>query len=75
MVWEHLKELGKVVSESQLLGPVTVLGDFNAHLGGWECQQNIQGVLLQEMMERCELSAVSEGCSPLVWDTHTAVEM
>ena len=58
---EHLKELERVVSESQLLGPVTLLGDFNAHIGGWECQQNIQGVLLQEMMERCELSAVSEG--------------
>ena len=58
---EHLKELERVVSESRLLGPVTVLGDFNAYLGGWECQQNIQGVLLQEMTERFELSTVSEG--------------
>ena len=58
---EHMKELEKVVSESRLLGPVTVLGDFNAHLGGWECEQNMQGVLLQEMLERCELSAVSKG--------------
>ena len=40
---EHMKELERVVSESRLLGPVTVLGDFNAHLGGWECEQ---GVLL-----------------------------
>ena len=29
---EHMKELERVVSESRLLGPVTVLGDFNAHL-------------------------------------------
>lgn len=56
-----MKELERVISESRLLGPVIMLGDFNAHLGGWECQQNMQGVLLQEMLERCELSAVSEG--------------
>ena len=58
---EHMKELERVVCESQFLGPVTVLGDFNAHLGGLECEQNMQGVLLQEMLERCELSAVSKG--------------
>ena len=58
---EHIKELEKVISESQLLGPVTVLGDFDAHLGGCECQQNMQGMLLQEILGRCELSTVSEG--------------
>ena len=30
---EHTKELERVISESWLLGPVTVLRDFNAHLG------------------------------------------
>ena len=58
---KHMKELEKVISESQLLGPVTALGDFSAHLGGWECQQNLRGILLQEMLGKCELSAVSEG--------------
>ena len=59
----HMQELERIVSESRLLGPVTVLGDFNAHLGGWECmrvEHAMQGVLLQEMLERCELSAVSK---------------
>jgi len=58
---EHMKELERFISESCLLGPVTMLGDFVAYLGGWECQQNMQGVLLQEMMERSKLGAVSEG--------------
>ena len=58
---EHMKELERVISESRILGPVTVLGDFNAHLGSWECQQNMQGMLLQEMIERCDLNAVSQG--------------
>ena len=31
---EHMKELERVISESRILGPVTVLGDFNAHLLG-----------------------------------------
>ena len=30
---DHLIQLERVVSESSLLGPVVVLGDFNAHLG------------------------------------------
>ena len=57
----HLQELQRLISESQLLGPVTLLGDFNTHLGGLEGQQNVQGLLLQEMMERCEPSAISQG--------------
>lgn len=56
---EHLVELESVVSEARLLGPVTVLGDFNAHLEVGK--QKLQGVLLQEVMDRCELSAVSMG--------------
>ena len=31
---DHLIELERVISESSLLGPVVVLGDFNAHLQG-----------------------------------------
>ena len=58
---EHLVELERVVSESELLGPVIVLGDFNAHLGGYvgAGEPNVQGVLLQEVVERLQLSAVS----------------
>ena len=60
---EHLVELERVISDSQLLGSVVVLGDFNAHLGEVRCNavQNLQGLLLQEVLERCALSAVSQG--------------
>lgn len=63
---EHMVELERVVSESELLGPVVVLGDFNAHLGGHGGlagvgESNLQGVLLQEVMDRGNLSAVSLG--------------
>ena len=49
--------------ELRLLGSVAVLGDFNAHLGGENCpgNQNLEGVLLQAVLERYELSAVSQG--------------
>ena len=41
---EHLVELERVISESELQGPVVVLGDFNAHLGGEAGgEQNLQG--------------------------------
>ena len=60
---EHLVELERIVSKSQVLGSVAVLGDFNAHLGGEYCpgNQNLQEVLLQAVLEKCELSAVSQG--------------
>ncbi len=60
---DQLVELERVISDSQLLGPVVVLGDFNAHLGGAESngEQNLQGVLLQEVLQQCDLSAVSQG--------------
>jgi len=46
---EHVIELERVISESELLGPVAVLGDFNAHLGGLGGhvgvgESNLQGV-------------------------------
>jgi hypothetical protein len=46
-----------VVSESEELGSVVVLGDFNAHLS--VLGQNVQGVLLHELMDRNELCDVS----------------
>ncbi len=63
---EHLIELDRVVMESVHLGPVVVLGDFNAHLGGLgggrgTGDPNIQGILLQELMGSGNLSAVSLG--------------
>ena len=46
-------ELEHVMSESRLLGPVAVLGDFNAHLGLLKGEsQSLQGVLLQELLDR-----------------------
>ena len=58
---EYLVELECVVSKSRLLGPVAVLGDFNAHLGLLEVNHNLQRVLLQELLDRCEVNAVSQG--------------
>ena len=63
----YLVELEWVISESMLLGPVAVLGDFNAHFGDPNTHRgasvlNIQGMLLQEVMDRCNLTAVSLGC-------------
>ena len=61
---DHLIELERVISESSLLGPVIILGDFNAHLGSLggkkgQDDPNVQGVLVSEVMEQCNLSAVS----------------
>ena len=57
---EHLIELERVISESDELGLVVVLGDFNAHLAG--ASRNVQGVLLQEVLDRSDLCDVSSGC-------------
>ena len=73
---EHLVELESLISESQRLRPVLIAGDFNVHLGslgGVRGQgiPNQQGVLLKQLLDRCELHAVSlsslsEGlCPPL----------
>ena len=61
---EHLIELERVVSEHQPHGPVIIMGDFNAHLGtlGGERgtgQPNQQGILLHQLIARCNLYAVS----------------
>ena len=42
---EHLIELEMVVSESVQLGPVAVLGDFNAHLGKLCGGREVWGIL------------------------------
>ena len=64
---EHLLELEHVISELKLLGPVFILGNFNAHLGALGGQRGVgntnnQGVLLYEMLGRCNLSVLSLGC-------------
>ena len=61
---EHLVELESLILEGQRLGPVLIAGDFNAHLGplgGVRGQgiPNQQGVLLKQLLDRCELHAVS----------------
>ena len=53
---DHLIQLERVISESSLLSPVVVLGDFNAHLGSLggkkgQGDPNVQGVLVSEVME------------------------
>ena len=67
---EHLVELEQIVSDSLLLGPVVVVGDFNAHLGSLGGPRgvgdmNVQGVILYELMIRCDLSVASLGSAAL----------
>ena len=57
-------DLEKIISDSTILGPVVVAGDFNAHL--WQLwgphtssTTNCQGLLLGEQLNRCELHATS----------------
>ena len=64
---KHLVELERVISEAEQIGSVVVLGDFNAHLGVLGgCrgigEANQQGVLLEDLLRRCDLNAVSLGC-------------
>ena len=52
------------MTEYQQSGPVVIMGDFNAHLGklGGERgvgEPNHQGILLYELLTRCNLYAVS----------------
>ena len=76
---EHLAELESLISEGQRLGPVLIAGDFNAHLGPLggirgQGSPNQQGVLLKQLLDRCELHAVSlsslsEGPSYTFWNS------
>ncbi len=50
------------------LGPVVVVGDFNAHLGKLAGPKglgdaNTQGVMLHDLICRCDLNAVTQGCA------------
>ena len=59
-----LSKLEKVISGSECMGPAIVAGDFNAHLGSIcgprvEYNSNLQGVLLEDLLDTCKLHAVS----------------
>ena len=83
---DHLVELECLISQRQQLGPVFIMGDFNAHLGTLGGAKglggaNQQGILLHQLLARCNLYAVS--LSPLsvgpqytFWssDTQTTVD-
>ena len=61
---EHLVELENLISESERLGPIVIIGDFNAHLGKLggvrgQGNPNQQGTLLHQLLVRCKLYAVS----------------
>ena len=61
---EYLIELERTISEQQHHGPVVIMGDFNAHLGTLEGvrgtgQPNQQGLLLQQLITRCNLYVLS----------------
>ena len=59
-----LTELEQLVCESMQLGPIAVMGDFNAHLGNLggpkgEGSPNQQGLLLQEQIIKNDLFVAS----------------
>ena len=78
---EHLVELESLISESQRHGPVMIVGDFNAHLGclggvRGHGNPNQQGILLHQLLVRCNLyavslSALSQGPQYTFWNSET----
>ena len=61
---ECIVELERITEESKQLGPTIIMGDFNAHLGTLggprgHGDPNSQGVLLHELLQRCDLFAAS----------------
>ena len=57
-------ELERLISDQQQQGPVIVVGDFNAHLGTLGGHRGVgdpnqQGMLLQQLITRCNFYAVS----------------
>ena len=61
---EHLVELENLISESERLGPIVIIGDFNAHLGKLggvrgQGNPNQQGTLPHQLLVWCKLYAVS----------------
>ena len=83
---ECIVELERITEESKQLGPTIIMGDFNAHLGTLggprgRGDPNSQGVLLHELLQRCDLFAASlsnhaEGPDYTFWrgDTRTTVD-
>ena len=83
---ECLVELERITEESKQLGPTIIMGDFNAHLGTLGGPRgcgdpNSQGVLLHELLQRCDLFVASlsnhaKGPDYTFWrgDTHTTVD-
>lgn len=74
---DHLQELERIITDSILLGPVIILGDFNAHLGSLggvrgTGNPNLQGILLSDIMDRHNLCAVSQ-CEWATGPLHTYV--
>ena len=62
---DHLCELERVISDSVHIGPVIIIGDFNAHLGSLggargKGDPNLQGILLYDIMNRHSLCAISQ---------------
>ena len=62
---DQLNELERLVSEYKRLGPVLILGDFNAHLGilagpHGRGESNQQGLLLKDLINRCCLHVLSQ---------------
>lgn len=69
---DHLLELERIISDSILIGPVIILGNFNAHLGPLggvrgSGNPNIQGILLADIMDRhtCAVSQCEWATGPL----------
>ena len=61
---ECIVELERITEESKQLGPTIIMGDFNTHLGTLgsprgHSDPNSQGVLLHELLQRCDLFAAS----------------
>ena len=61
---ECIVELERITVESKQLGPTIIMGDFNTHLGTLDGPQgrgdpNSQGVLLHELLQRCDLFVAS----------------
>ena len=83
---ECIVELERITEESKQLVPTIIMGDFNAHLGilggpRGRGDPNSQGVLLHELLQRCDLFAASlsnhaEGPDYTFWrgDTRTTVD-
>lgn len=55
----HLIELERLVTEAKSDGLVSVVGDFNAHIGVSNDKMNPEGVLIEQWADRCSLYGAS----------------